>query len=158
VRILVDVDGVVADCVTAAGFKHEDITDYYHAGLLEALKTPGIGKRIPLYPGSVLAMERLRAKGHELVFVTAPFDHNPTWMWDRNEWLDWWFPGIPIVHTRHKYLISGDMLVDDNPENLAQFPGAAVLWARPWNEGARGAWVRTDDWQHVTLLAGSLHT
>ena len=157
-RILIDVDGVLADAVSHAGLAHAEVTSYNHPGLLEALKRPGFAADQPEYDGAV---EGIRALGADVVFVTAPYQWNQTWAHDREGWLRERFPAAPVVHTAHKYLVKGDMLVDDNPEHLRAWVkanpyGIAILWSRPWNENDTGPWARTDSWLALRVLVEAL--
>lgn len=56
---------------------------------------------------------------------------------DKAEWLLEHFPHIPIKHfipCYNKYMIRGDILVDDKFDNLINFDGERVLFNRPWNK------------------------
>ena len=52
-----------------------------------------------------------------------------------------------IIITRHKELIKGDVLIDDNMNNLHKFRGNRICYAQPWNKDYVGA--RTNDWDMI---------
>lgn len=55
---------------------------------------------------------------------------------DKAEWLLEYFPHIPVkqfIPCYNKYMIRGDILIDDKFDNLINFDGKRVLFDRPWN-------------------------
>lgn len=92
------------------------------------------------YPDAFKAVSELRGMGAEIYIVTAA---TPKYAGRTQEWYEehFFFPADHVVFTSRKYLIRGDMLVDDNPRNVEE-------WARanPSNPGivfARGYNART---------------
>ena len=149
--ILIDCDGIVADCVTTAGLSHKTITSYDNPAIIAALTRPNFALDMFEYEGARQGIYDLVEAGHNVVFVTAPYPENDTWAHDREIWLEERFPGFPVVHTKHKYLIDGDVFIDDSPANVQRWQdchqdGYAVLWARPWNREVTDAWCRTNSW------------
>jgi 5'(3')-deoxyribonucleotidase len=176
-RILCDVDGVICDfgsryldgvyAVTGCRFGPQDVTTWEHRDCLgiskedDARVLAWVSNRLDFYeiPGAVDAVRALQCR-HEVVFVTSPHSAIPTWAHERERWLNLRFPGTPVVHTHHKHLISGDVLIDDRTENVAgwlrAWPGGkGILWAQPYNAGQRpgGMW-RTNDWKEVSRIIG----
>lgn len=141
-----DVDGVLADFalaaielvrrVTGRQYKPEDIKTWEvfdsipepqaKKEVYRILKEPGGCSSIPVYPEALEGIQKLR----ELVYiiaVTSPFSNSPTWMHEREQWLERHF-GDAIsytIHAKHKERIHGDFLVDDKPEHV-------VAWANYW--------------------------
>lgn len=178
-RILIDVDGVLADMnssmlaaikeVTGHQFSPGDVTSWDYAEALGI--TPDEETRawdildqnlnFPEYPGARDAVRALKLMGLDVVFVTSP-SHTPNWVPERQRWLKKRFGDSSlIVHTKHKWLIPGVALVDDKPENVEQWAaehpdGIGVLWAQPWNVSAiptmRMNVCRTRDWNVVYNL------
>lgn len=185
-RVLIDVDGVIAnfsqlylDCLREATGMHRTVeeikvwdvgdalglTRTERAAVHSQLQLPGRAFSMRNYPHTIEAVQKLAAHA-DVYFVTSPFP-SPTWTFDRDQWLQVRFGelGKRVTYTHDKHICSGDVLVDDKPENVVawikeNYPGCAVLWAQPYNELAydqamrlRGV-VRTNDWSRVFELAG----
>ena len=179
-RVLLDVDGVVAnfvesflrevEAVTGASFSHDDVTQYDlckalglsrrdEAAVYDRVGRAGWASRLSLYDGAREGVLALR-EASDLYFVTAPVWAAPTWAFDRSAWIRRHF-GVRhdrVVFTAAKHLVAGDVFVDDKPEAIEAWRrehsrGRAVLWARPWNAG--GGWFaeRTENWGRVLELA-----
>jgi len=143
-RILLDVDGVLADFVTPAlaiineisarTWLAEDIEQHdltRACGLTPeqskrwyaAICAPGFCANLQPYPGVVEILTQLREKA-ELVAVTAPFDNGtdraaPHWMIERWDWLRaHGFGPRQIIFTNEKSYIDGDIFVDDNAHHV----------------------------------------
>lgn len=160
-RILLDVDGVLADftegtrreilAVTGEDVPAHRFTDYnllYAVGIRHREAIRGAWMRqgwcasIPPYEGMKEAVERLRAH-HEVFFVTSPFPDAQHWTWERTQWLKEHFGAgdRDIVFTHAKHVVRGDVLVDDKPSNVIEWCNHhpdkwGVLWAQPYNSGA----------------------
>jgi 5'-nucleotidase len=177
-RILLDVDGVLADFATmAVNYARSRGVDATHANLSQwdLFKAMGCehlqddfdafvnacsaGASLTPYAGSRAFYTALCQLG-EVVIVTSPYKKAATWCYDRRLWLRKWFNtefGEPeIVFTSAKYLVRGDVLIDDGPHNVNEFPGPVVIIDRPWNQpktintldgnGANHARVRCDNY------------
>ena len=162
-RILFDVDGVVADLVgalclrvnailpsvhltpndfTVPEFKDQGFCPDILKALEEVMCERGFVQTLPVHEEARQAIHKARDRGHEVVFVTKPYYKSETWAHDRQVWLYRLFPGLPTIHTWHKELIPGDILVEDNPHNLVQWTNThhqaqGILICRPWNISAR---------------------
>ena len=80
--------------------------------------------------------------------------------------LDW--QARKTIFIQNKYLLRGDLLIDDKPEHITNWKGAfAVVYAKPWNiqlddnENEGTKWIRLENWhqilhwmQHDTGVAG----
>lgn len=178
-RILCDVDGVWADFLaTSFDIIHQlsghrylpaDLHDWdlfetvprtFEGGFYDAWKKPGTCLSIPVIPGSHEGVKGLQARG-DLFVVTSPMNEVPTWTHERDTWLERHF-GIPhkhIVHTSAKFLVTGDVLIEDKPSNLQAWlehhpTGFGILWTHPYNEkinlGPRVHRART--WEDVYAI------
>jgi len=135
--------------------------------LARAYKRPGFCAGIAPREKAREAVERLRGIA-DVYAVTAPMWSGPTWQHERTEWLvdHFGFQRDHVVSTSAKYLVGGDVLVDDRAETLVMWErhgrasGVGVLWAMPHNFSAwaNGEWDgdRTSDWQVVINLAERL--
>jgi 5'(3')-deoxyribonucleotidase len=153
-RIVMDVDGVVADftnyLITCVGssLRFTDVTRWQVLDLLtptqkreaEALlETSAWWETQPLMPGAVAGVAQLRDAGHDLVWATAPWLSCEGWDVARRTWLEDRL-GVPhkdVVICSRKELVWGEALVDDKVANVEswakEFAGArAAGWAKPF--------------------------
>jgi 5'(3')-deoxyribonucleotidase len=157
-RLLLDVDGVLADFLTPSlevlrtltgkSFRTEDfpywdlfrvVDPKWEAPFFRALGQPGVARSLEVYPGAQQGVARL----HEMVdvyIVTTQLRGSPTWTHDREVWLQTHFsiPSHRVVHTSAKHLCTGEVFVDDRPENVLRWSkahpkGIGLLWDAPWN-------------------------
>ncbi len=174
-RVLLDVDGVLADfvggvlAILGSRFdiwrKPEEITEFdlskslgLHPDIVTALfgeitNRQRFAADLAVYPGAVDGVRRL----HEIAdvyVVTSPWNSNPTWTHDREAWLARHFdiPHSHVVHTSAKHLVCGDLLVDDKTSTLVEWSNAhpggfAVQWQTPHN--------RLDGWKRRTATSWS---
>ena len=178
-RVLLDVDGVLADFLPPSldflrqehGADHDphtfptwDLFETVDSRLRGAMEThwaqPGWCRSIPVMEGAQDGVRALREVAY-VYFVTAQMIHAPYWMWERVQWLKEHFAAEDrhIVLTLAKYLIEGDVLVDDKPSNVCAWAAArptkhGVLWTQPSNLGFDpvGNVVRLGSWQDVLRL------
>lgn len=146
-RILLDLDGVVADFWGPVLREHNarsgerlaisDITDW--AFPLEHIwKEPGFFDALPPLPGALVGIERILEQGHEIAIVSAGKGEA---LAGKSRWLERHLPGLAdkAVFTNRKTpksFVSGDFLVDDGPHNVVAFKalrfGRAVLCRYPY--------------------------
>ncbi len=114
---------------------------------------PGFAASMLPVRGAKQALKRLQ-RSTQVYVVTAPWPGSLHWPGERIVWLQkFGFHGDKIVLTPAKYLVRGDILVDDRPENLLKWKehhpdGTAVLWKTRgnypfWNDTR---FVPMDDW------------
>lgn len=163
-RIIVDIDGPCADLVPTwlnawnnahgAGvcvgdiktwniekYTGDDIFDFYNASLYDDVEH---------VPGAVDALRFLsEGCGHEIVYVTVGDSAKQRWLADN---------GFPFytnyVVTDRKYLVSGDVIIDDYEKNTDNYPGYRILWAAPWNLNAPDSSFDdvASDWSQAVML------
>lgn len=157
-RVLMDVDGVLGDFVgsvlsnLAMTFVDAPKIGTIGSRHLFDYLTPKQRKHAEAYlaqAGTAYAIDEY-AEARELVrairehnkvfFVTSPWDNSPTWVFDRRRWLMERFgaDSAEIVYTRSKYLVRGDVLIEDYPLQAVEWraewkAGVALLVQRPWN-------------------------
>lgn len=107
-------------------------------GMWEAIEEAGYDfhKNMPVIAGAIDAVHELR-KDHDVICVTSPPATVSHWLRLRTSWLrdHFMFKRDEIIFTPGKHYIRADVLVDDLPKNLAQWPGMRVLVSQPWNRG-----------------------
>lgn len=149
-RILVDLDGVIADWGAeydsmldsfgeeAAGIpRHADQRTFnlnegrtarekviIHSIMCE----PGFYSRLTLLPGARNALHEMRDAGHDVRIVTSPFISNPTCASDKLNWImdrlgqSW---AQRTIITTDKTLVRGNYLIDDRPVIIG---AASPMW------------------------------
>ena len=176
-RILFDVDGVIADfvqlfanAVIATGVRVIPATwrpaqwdlaaalklnKQEEEAVYQILTRAGVAQTLSPLPGAVEAVRRI-SKKLDVYFVTTAMPGSATWAYDREAWLKEYFGddlGSKVVSTEHKYLISALHLVDDRAENCreweAENPGrAALCWRQPGMEVEKDL-ICLSDWARV---------
>lgn len=171
-RILLDVDGVIADIVgdicrelrehgfdrTPEHFVHYEFRDVLtakeNAIAQAAMARPGFCARMTPYPGQRGFVESLKRRG-EVVAVTKPFPNGPTWAYERMYWLR--HENIPVISTAHKAFIPGDWLIEDSIGNARAWSSAhpssrVLIMDRPWNRGDHPGWRAGDFLDALDIL------
>lgn len=173
-RILLDVDGILADFVTpvvkrvneylSTSYVHDDVKEWdiakglgipedRQAHFYKQMQYPGFCASLEAYPGAAYGVDRLRSVA-EVWAVTAPFG-GLYWMPERDQWLQdkFGFKKNQILHVRGeaKHAIAADFLVEDKTSTLIDWKehnplGHGVLFQRPWN--INDGWVgkAAPDW------------
>lgn len=93
-----------------------------------------LGFKVDLYPGAEQFVNELTRK-YDVCFVTAPWPRMRHWVYARENLLQSYFPDIDVVHTRHKFRVNGDILIDDHVDNVMLAQSKGVIFDRPWNYG-----------------------
>ena len=109
--LLFDLDGIVTDltgeilrrinAIYGTEYKNSDINvwEFHKKGspvfhkeehrlmAEEIFIRPELTRNLPFIDGSVDALKRLQStQKYEMAFVSAPYDSNPTWVYDRTLW------------------------------------------------------------------------
>lgn len=177
-KILVDMDGVIADF--EGGFlklwqtEHPDkpfipieqrttfyIVEQYPADLKnfvrEILLSPNFFRSLEPVEGSIQALGKLRQLGHEVFICSSPLTSYRNCVLEKYEWVESylgkeWINNI--ILSKDKTLIKGDFLIDDRPNVLGcDLPSwEHILFDRPYNETEIGK-KRLDwnNWESVLL-------
>lgn len=154
-RILLDMDGVVCDFLTPllAQYNHltgeqvkvSDIKGHktvkyvkQRGVILKVVDTPGFIRNLLPIDGALEGIRTLHAAGHDIVFVSNA-TNCPTSGHEKRLWLKYYLGDLwekpQLVLTYHKYLVKGDLLLDDNPENLERLETGTrpLLFDQPYN-------------------------
>jgi 5'-nucleotidase len=158
-RLLLDLDGVLVEMLPSLLERYnQDYQDNVSIDQLDSwglhrhvrpecgkkiyryLLESGFYRNLPPVQGGPETVRQLHEEGYEIYVVTAAPLLSPTAIWDKQEWIRHYLPflmeGSPrVVFTHHKYLIQGDLLLDDSPENLDRFPQLSVAMDAPYNQG-----------------------
>lgn len=163
-RILVDIDGTVADW----GKRYGELLDEYgpeaaniprhheqHSFNLnegrnteekkiikQIMNDPRFYSELEPIRGAKTVLRAMLKRGHDVRFVTSPWVSNPTCASDKLNWVvkhygaHW---GQRVIITTDKTLVRGDVLIDDKPEitGAADPEWVHVLYSQPYNEDVR---------------------
>lgn len=178
-RILVDMDDTVASmlkglCAEAnlyfdLSLQPEDFVnwDFYKCPAVVDVITPkklwsvaakeGFYQRLLPIPNAV-EMLHYMAKTYEIVFVSSPLPDSPTCVFDKEAWLVAYmhFP-YKTIFTRYKYMVQGDLLIDDGGHNVEEWDGPALIKDSPHNQYlVKENTLRFSDWKKVPSLIKAL--
>ena len=98
---------------------------------------------------SIQVMEALYAK-HEVYIATAATQF-PDSLKEKSDWIDEYMPFITWQHRimcGHKFILKGDLLIDDRTYNLEKFDGDTLLFNSPHNVGDTG-YTRVNNWLEI---------
>lgn len=147
-RILVDMDGVLADVYHRFFELHEIETGERKSpdeiiGLKEAEAFPGVAKWVntPGFFRSIPVMEdsqrvlNLLNNSYEVIIVSLATEF-PLCLTDKQLWIQEHFPFISwkqVVFCGNKNLVKADLIIDDHFKNLDNFEGERLLYIQPHN-------------------------
>lgn len=178
-RVFLDVDGVLADFVSAfliivqretnVAATPEQVTQFDICASLKLTSEqaarvkksvgswPRLARHLNVLPGAIEGVKRLQEVA-DVYVVTSPWNSNETWTHDRESWLREKF-GIPhsrVTHTSQKHLMRGDFLVDDKTETLRKWNehngGGAIQWETPHNRNDGWLGPATNNWHELAEL------
>jgi 5'(3')-deoxyribonucleotidase len=167
-RILVDMDGVLADIFPRFFELHEKETGRKLEmskieGLLEAeafvrqrewVSAPGFFRDLPVMKGSREVLKKLNGKYHVIVVSLAT--EFPNSLTDKQLWIHEHFPFITwqqIVFCGNKNILQADIMIDDHPKNLDIFPGETIMFTQPVNiHITNSRHRRVESWEEIGKL------
>lgn len=177
-RVYIDMDGVIVNLIsgwipylnkiTGKNLSHGDIdirsvekkfgVSHYIAG--KPLREKMFWESLPPYPGAVEAVKRIHNLGIEIYVSTTPFTTSPSCCWGKKKWFEnhlYFLPYNRLIFIYDKYLLDGDAIIDDKPENIIKFNGRRILWDQPWNRNLNSdvlpQWFsRAHNWREVESL------
>jgi 5'(3')-deoxyribonucleotidase len=165
-KIIVDVDDVVADLVTAwlnaynedwdDNLNRNDITEWdmipfvkeeCGAQIYDYLKEPGLYKNVKPITGAWAGVKTLQMMGDTILFVTAG-----SFLGEKQEWLEqlqFMGENTYFIATKNKELIPADIIIDDRVDNLISHSAIGILFDRPHNRNVDWDGRRAVDWDDV---------
>lgn len=159
-RVLVDVDGVLAvftdPILEAVGSKYRNddvlgwdffkdlMTEEERVAAFKILDGPEFWRTLPKMPGASEGIIALRGFGHEVLYVTSPWQSCATWYGQRRDWLrgnGFLESDRQLVVSTRKDIIQADVLIDDRTDHVLDYEEAnpnamAILFDQPYNRGA----------------------
>lgn len=144
-------------------FDRLHMTDPEKAHILKELEAPGFCASLPVLPGAVEGVSKLKQIAQ--VIVATGHGHGRHWQAERTRWVHRHFgEDIPVilVDPEWKHLIDGDVMIDDRHETLVKWYEALrpmpILWTTRENEALEEhpCTVRVRSWDRVLDLVGGL--
>lgn len=149
-RLLVDMDGVMADVYQQFFKMHEEEfgirkTEEEVLGKIEReafqnsrsyVFRQGFFRYAPVMEGGVEAVKQLN-EHYDLFIVSAAMEF-PHSLPEKLEWLQEHFPFLTwhqLVFCGSKTVMHGDIMIDDHYKNLDHFTGRTILFTQPHNYG-----------------------
>jgi len=171
-RIFIDMDEVMADAYWAVVHRYESqfqvtidrsliyekklwelIPDDHYDIAFSFLQEPGFFRNLKVIKGAQDVIKQLHKK-HE-VFIASAAMQFPNSLQEKSEWLDEHFSFISWqnrILCGHKYILRGDVLIDDSSHNLESFEGEQkLLFSSPHNNNVQ-EFTRVNNWDEVATL------
>lgn len=162
-RILVDMDGVLADVYPRFFELYEQETGNKKTmdeivGLKEGeafpelyrwVETPGFFRTIPVMADSQRVLKLLN-KSYEILVISMATEF-PVSLTDKQLWINDHFPFISwrqVIFCGNKSLIPADLMIDDHFKNLDHFKGETIIFSQPHN-------INSTDHHHKTVSSWS---
>lgn len=179
-RILVDMDGVIADfdqeLLTRWQERHPDkpyipleqrkafyVKDDYPEELkplvVEILLESNFFEKMIPVPGAKEALEEMEAMGFEVFICSSPLSTYGNCVLEKYKWVETilgpnWVR--KIILTKDKTLIKADVLIDDKPEitGVEKTPSwEHILYDRPYNRDINKRRITWENWKDVLSMA-----
>lgn len=135
-----------------SGEAYENVPEAHQKSVLQHAFTPGFFYELEPLPNSIEVMEALYNK-HEVYIATAATQF-PNSLKEKSDWLAKYFPFITWEHQimcGHKFILNGDLLIDDRVYNLENFEGDTLLFSNPHNIKDTG-YKRVTNWEEIGNL------
>jgi len=135
-RIYVDMDNVLVDFRSALRKRGlaEDMPD--------ADELPGLFSEMDPIPGALEAYRKMVEDGHDVfILSTAPWGNPSAWS-DKLTWVKTHLGDVAekrLILSHHKYLLRGDVLIDDRRKR-----GAGAFHGLHWHFGPEGEYPTWD--------------
>ncbi|MEM1001110.1 MAG: 5'(3')-deoxyribonucleotidase [Bacteroidota bacterium] len=127
----------------------QNVPEMHQESIHKHVLTEGFFRGLSPIKDSQLVMEALCTK-HEVYIATAASQF-PVSLKEKSDWLDEYFPFISWhyrIYCGHKYMLNGDLLIDDRAYNLKDFQGEKFLFSSPHNIQER-RYTRVSSWMEI---------
>lgn len=109
----------------------------------------GFFRDLKVIPHSREVLEEL-SKKYEVYIASAAMEF-PNSLKEKSDWLDLNFPFITWqkrILCGHKYILKGDVLIDDRSRNLHNFEGRSIMFTSPHNINTTD-FERANNWLEI---------
>ncbi|MCL6266278.1 5' nucleotidase, NT5C type [Flagellimonas myxillae] len=142
--------GIALDLAQCQGKEAWDCVPEEHAASMKQHAWQvGFFRDLKVIEGSREVMSELDKK-YELYIASAAMQF-PNSLKEKSDWLDQYFPFIPWqrrILCGHKYILKGDILIDDRAYNLENFDGRSLMYTSPHNVNTNG-FERVNNWEEI---------
>lgn len=125
------------------------------ADIYRPLNNKGIWKKLVPQKGCQEVLKKWIDNGHTVLITTSTFYKH---IEEKVRWLKRYFPFLTwsdVIVTSKKYLIKGDVLIDDGLHNLTYGDFIKVIMTKPWNasfDEKANSMFRINNWQEAEIL------
>lgn len=125
----------------------------HRAHVLAILEHPDFFRKMPAIPGAIDAANRMRELGHDVIFISSPWQSNPQGFQAKADWLNEHLGSWArknLILTADKTLVHADVLVDDKPVIKGRMTPSweRIFFTQPYNSMLPG--LRIDNWTDGT--------
>jgi len=114
-------------------------------------------KTIPLKDGVIDIIRELNHQ-HTIYFATAPWWNDVKCMEEKVKYIKINFPFIDphqIIFISKKWLLKGDLIIDDKPETIEKFDGMTIIMNQPYNQTVYADY-RVEDWNEILFIINNI--
>ena len=119
-----------------------------------ALNVPGFWENLPLYDGDVVRVMEELYKEHDVYIVTAGWVTSANCCFEKLSWIENNLPFFDlkkVIFTWDKFLLRGDLIIDDRPDSLETFHGMTLAIDWPYNRYIKTTY-RENKWKEIGKL------
>lgn len=136
----------------SSGEMWQNVPEEFHPSIKQHALKPGFFRDLEPIKDAIQVMEALYNK-HEVYIATAATQF-PTSLIEKSEWLAEHMPFITWQHQimcGDKFILNGDLLIDDRTYNLEHFKGDTLLFNSPHNVNDTG-YKRVASWLEIAEI------
>ena len=137
----------IADCYGKEAW--QCVPEEHQLSIKQHTRRDGFFKDLRIIPDSQEVLRELNLK-HDVYIASAAMEF-PQSLREKSDWLDAFFPFIPWqkrILCGDKFILKGDVLIDDRSKNLKNFDGRSILFTSPHNTNTTD-FERADTWKEI---------
>ena len=108
---------------------------------------------LPLKEDAVKVVKWLNNK-HEIYLATSPWYPDPDCMKWKVQWVEKYFSFLKtnqLIFISKKWLLKGDIIIDDKPITIKKFDGVTIIFDQPYNQKINANY-RVNNWKQVLKI------